>query len=320
MKFLLSILLTFFTCCMLWIALIHLQIGSKTNQSAWIQNYFEYKESRALAIQGNKVIIISGSNSLFGFDSTTLEEEWGIPVINGAVNAGLGLQYILDRSKRILRRGDTVLLPLEYDYYQSDGMPTVVQVDFLLSRDASYFRELPLLEKLIVVSRTSFARLLEGLLRMGKEGSLPLDGRLSTEKLNKCGDLIMLDSAELTESQRYDLDHALPVQIEDPQLSSTYVQTMDIYLGWAEREGVNVVAMPSSPMYFEDYRLEGHVETMKNIKGYFRQHGIPFVGDPLGHMFEKKYYYDSAYHLNDKGIKRRTELVIDEFEKAGIFP
>ena len=60
---------------------------------------------------------------------------WQKPVINLAVNAGLGLPYILDVSHRVARPGDTILMVLNASFLKTwiGKYSTILPAPFLTS-------------------------------------------------------------------------------------------------------------------------------------------------------------------------------------------
>ena len=64
-------------------------LGGYERAEHWLSDVYFAKEYRAAHIVEPKVIIVSGSNSLFGFDSKTLENLIGKPVVNLAGHAAL---------------------------------------------------------------------------------------------------------------------------------------------------------------------------------------------------------------------------------------
>lgn len=72
------------------------------------------KNARLRATPSPKIILVGGSNLSFGIDSPTIERAFGRPVVNMSLNAGLGIQFMLNEAKTGLGPGDVVLLCPEY--------------------------------------------------------------------------------------------------------------------------------------------------------------------------------------------------------------
>ena len=74
---------------------------------------------RLQAIDERKMMIIGGSGCQFGFNSQLLHDHYGLPVVNTATHACIGLQLQVNLYKSFIRPGDVVLLIPEYEQYFS---------------------------------------------------------------------------------------------------------------------------------------------------------------------------------------------------------
>lgn len=61
-----------------------------------------------------RIIISGGSNTAFGIDSEKLSKEIGLPTINMGLQAGLGLEFILNELEENICEGDIIILSIEY--------------------------------------------------------------------------------------------------------------------------------------------------------------------------------------------------------------
>ena len=74
---------------------------------------------RADAAGKPRLVVVGGSGALLGIDAELISLKLGIPCVNLATHAGLGGEYLLDRARRDLRRGDWVLLCPEYQLWSN---------------------------------------------------------------------------------------------------------------------------------------------------------------------------------------------------------
>ena len=125
-----------------WLAGLAAEIGVPTPSSRWVFEAYAKKTRIADATPAPRVLIVAGSSALFGLDSMALSQAWGRPVVNMAVNAGLGLPYILWQARQVARAGDMILLPLEYALFVDDDRPNAQIVDYTLAHDAAYWHAL----------------------------------------------------------------------------------------------------------------------------------------------------------------------------------
>uniref|UniRef100_UPI001C40B411 hypothetical protein n=2 Tax=unclassified Helicobacter TaxID=2593540 RepID=UPI001C40B411 len=59
---------------------------------------------------------------------------------------------------------------------------------------------------------------------------------------------------------------------------------------------------------------------IEHLKSELAKHNIPIYGDFRDSHFEKKYFFNSPYHLNSEGAKLRTQnfvKMLKELENSG---
>ena len=129
----------------------------------WVREMLVIKRNIVKQYDGRKKIIIaSGSNSLFGIDTKQLTEEFHIPVINYGLHAGLPLQTILAEAAAAAEKGDTVILPLESGYYcMSTDVPTNWHVRNTIAWDLEKWEDWPIAKRIKAVAMTDARIVLE---------------------------------------------------------------------------------------------------------------------------------------------------------------
>lgn len=88
-----------------------------------------------------RLVIIGGSNAAFGFDSKRLEDSLRVNVANTALQASVGLKFMVDVAAGHLRAGDLVMIMPEYSQFRNDdtyyGRPEILASAVVYSgRDA----------------------------------------------------------------------------------------------------------------------------------------------------------------------------------------
>jgi hypothetical protein len=84
----------------------------------WVQELLTIKKDIAKKNSTTKKIVIaSGSSTLFSIDTSYLSKELGLPVINYGLMGGMALESVLSETNSITRSHDKVILALEPDYY-----------------------------------------------------------------------------------------------------------------------------------------------------------------------------------------------------------
>ena len=93
-----------------YMRVVYVQLGAPTALSDWCVSITRQKAEIAARTPSPKLVVLGGSASFFGLKASVLEKELGVPTVNAATHAGLGMAYILERGKKLLRPGDTVVL------------------------------------------------------------------------------------------------------------------------------------------------------------------------------------------------------------------
>ncbi len=304
-----NILISFFCFCAFWVGLVYFQLGNPTQESKWVEEVYSFKEKYASQIHERKIVMVSGSNCLFGIDSEMLEKEWGMPVVNDAVHAGLQMPYILYKSKKVLKQGDIAILPLEYFFYINDYKPSQTYTDFVLARDVEYFSNLPIKEKFKLVFAVSFERIITGI-RSPFHKLKPTVGFYGVQNLNSHGDEIVPYDKEAFSK----LDTVRADVIPSNQLSDEFRFYMNQYVAWAKKNHIKLIFMPPNHMYFKAYHLPHYKAFLQNIKKYYDEKHLLYIGDPYDYMYKKEYYFNTTYHLNDRGVALRTKQLIHDLK------
>jgi hypothetical protein len=111
-------LLNFFIKIAALIALIISTIGGIIMvQNDIEENYFAAiadKHKYAQSIQKRKIILAGGSNLAFGIASDSIQKKVGVPVINLGLYVGFGLDFMLQETLSEVKKGDLVVLSIEY--------------------------------------------------------------------------------------------------------------------------------------------------------------------------------------------------------------
>jgi hypothetical protein len=111
------------------------------------------KHARLAALQSPRLILVGGSNVLFGLDSPTLAAGTGITsVVNMALTAPLGLSFMLQEVQPLIRPGDVVLLSPEYDHFCRD-VTSARDLIWLLERRPRAWHDFPAQDIKLVMDR-----------------------------------------------------------------------------------------------------------------------------------------------------------------------
>lgn len=141
-----------------------IQIGKTHYGTFWVKNAYQYKEYLAKnSLNKKKILVISGSNGLFGIDSKLLSDDLGYEVINLSTHASLDLEYFYFLIEKYLKKGDIVLMPLEFAYYKQEQYNDFHINNMIAWGKEDYIDKLDLYEKFNFIMSIPKSRIYKGL-------------------------------------------------------------------------------------------------------------------------------------------------------------
>lgn len=150
-----------------WLVLVFGQFGASTADGHWILAVQDAKVRAAEAAPaGGRLLLVGGESVHFGLNAAALSSVVERPVLNLGTHQAVGLDYMLDRVEPLLRRGDRVLLMLEYEMFAHPEAAARIARDALLAEGWALFgRYADRLEVILdLVLETDARRILDGYL------------------------------------------------------------------------------------------------------------------------------------------------------------
>ena len=123
----------------LYTALFSLHVGAPVKAAYWLRELKIVKEHIARNAGGEKIVIMGGSNALFGLESELIEERLGITTVNLSLHAGFPLEYHFDFVRQHLRGGDTLIVSPEFEMLSRNKPYNKWYVTQLLTWDSAFF-------------------------------------------------------------------------------------------------------------------------------------------------------------------------------------
>ena len=321
MKFFIYFLLFMFLSFLVWVGVVFGQVGNPTKTSQWIFDAYEKKYEIAKSIKKRKIIVVAGSNALFGVDSKMLRRAFGMPVVNYGVNAGIELPLTLFLAKRVINKGDIIISPLEYPMYSYDGTAGVQMIDYILSREISLFWRLSLYEQFYILWHVSMKRVWDGYFNQSK--TKVTKGLYGAHHIDENGDQI---NTQVKYRSAWMFGEVINNYAKKPEKYGEEFDKgamgwgyLDNFVQWCKKRDVSIVFIPSTLLkdksYFNDEKEKWFYE---NISKEVRDRGWDFVGNPYSFMYDKSLYFNTNFHLIEKAKDIRTKQIIEDLKKSSI--
>lgn len=292
-----------------WVALILGQLGTPQGGSAWIDGVTEKKLAFAASIDAPKLVVVGGSNTLFGTDTSLLAEAYDRPAVNMGVNAGLRLPLVLRAAKPALAPGDIAILPLEYPMYTYDGEINATFIDYLMSH-ADLFAEEDLWTQLRVLAAVSLDRVLAGWQDL-PEGYRPT-GVYGPQSIDAWGDQMNTGIEHRPAAQHAAVVADAPETYgADAPADPAAWDVLAAFRDWAAARDICLIFVPPAFMDHPSYHDDpAEAAFYGGLAEAVRAHGLTFLGDPYAFMHPPEDFFDTKYHLVEAARTAWTERLI----------
>jgi len=266
----------------------------------WIERNLAKKRVLAEEIIGKKIILLGGSSVFFGLQAKLMTEELKIPTVNMGIHAGLEVDYLLHLGEEYAKKGDIVVVSLEYMHYLYDGSNGAQKINYVLSHDKTYF------ENLTYEKRISYMRSIKPFDSIPSYvvGKIKKAVQWDPFEMNKYGDKIdnigiMEGNIPAFDINKYKLDNK---------------KGFDAIIDFAEfcmKNDIKLIflyqTISKHEKYFND---KEYLNFFKSIASFFKENNLLVLDNPYSAMFTRKYIFNTENHLNNEGAKIRTLDII----------
>lgn len=303
-KVMLMLLLVSMTC--LVIILLPLTPDSYRYIAAFINKERAMEESPS-----PKMIFVGGSSSLHGVDSSVVEKAIEVPVFNTGLYGGLGLQFMLDSVRAVIKPNDLVIVAPEYQLMHSKEKIDYSAWCFMLYEDVpdgfKYFSIKNYIKSLRGFPHYAYTKLFFGTAFHLKQRNLAVEAR--RDEIDKHADLVV-DFAKPFSNPDNLLKQISEMDVSDISYGINLLNEFNTYVN--NRGGKVVFIFPPIPDIF----YQKNQKIIESINGQLRSRlEIPIIGNPVEHTYPIDWFSDTVYHLNAEGRLARTEKIIEDLKR-----
>lgn len=291
-------------------AIFYLQLGAPAERSRYIYEWLDSKKQYATSINTGKLLVISGSSTLFGISAETIERECNIPTVNMGSHAGLGLKYILYDAKKVINEGDIVLLPLEYEEYKEVEQYGEEYLNYISDRDPEYFIHKNVFEKIDFILSMNPIDIYYGAKAKIRPDSKIISAYDSTY-LNQNGDMTN-NSIEKKLNGNILLRKMPKFAFENKEYpSKESKQCLEDFLEFCKEKNVKVFVTYPAYLYHAKSFEGQDLKAINEINEFWKQqNNVIILGNYKDFLYDVNDFYDTIYHLNNIGKEKRTKQLI----------
>ncbi len=263
-------------------------------------------------IEGEKIVVLGGSNVIYSVSAKTMSEELGVPVFNMGTTAYLGLPFFLSETKPYLNSGDTVVLSLENAVYS--GAVDYKVVWMALENHENVWNGVPyvylpqLITSYIPFTATKAVDTQTTIVLSKQE-------EYTNAGFDEFGDTIIVNEENI-------LDNLYNVQdttyIGPHLVQSSIIKQLNSFYNWAIKNNVNVYLTYAPFNNLAVLQAEDGTTITQNaqeMQNYIQQNcNIPWLGTISDGIMHEDLFYNTNNHLNEPGKIIRTQQLIDELK------
>ena len=281
-------------------------------------NYWETEGlRRKLSLAGKpgpKIVIVAGSNAYFGINAGAFARASGCNAVNLAMQGALPFSFYAGLLAPVLTPGDTVILPLEYAYYD-DPHPSIgdrvasLEASVALSLTPAYLFTRPLADSALMLRHLSIDRIWEGVAERFK---FPSQRVYRVGVIDEWGDNI---ADYLTPESHLHLQNALAEErvrgLTTFNGQSRSVASIRQFVRRAGEQRVKVFASLPNTLDALPFAGPKLAALREDIRGFWSSLEVPLL--VAGVDIDAARMLDTPYHPTLAGAKGRTVALLGEF-------
>lgn len=255
-----------------------------------------------------RILLVGGSSTAFGFNSTALSVATGRAVVNMGVHAGLGLDFMLRSVEDSLHPGDLVIVTPEYELFDKGLRSNTVLyqiLPYMQNPDAYLHSVAERVEYRLQLRVQRVQRVVVYLIKR-MFGRVPAPDMYRRDAFNAQGDI------ELPDTTRSRLDTTRYGRQPTPHktLDESVIRRLSTFADKAGERGASVLLM-YPPLVAQAYANDStNIAEMQQALEKALLPRVTIAGPPQDFVWPAEYFFDTEYHLNPRGRERRTSQLI----------
>ena len=261
----------------------------------------QHKDELLLQTETPRMIFVGGSNLSFGLDSKNIEEHLGLRVINTGVHASIGIKYMIENTIQYVKEGDVVVLAAEYSlFYRNYDFVSEELLRTILDVAPSKYE---------LLSTVQLVSLIPLLPKYGLSKFKPTEYFGFTESdvysVNSFNDYGDVDAHWQLKRRQFAPNKKIGHELNDHVFRKLVIAQHQI----SRKGAMLLVTFPG----FQDISYENNIEQIERVSAAFQKYNFNVLGYPERYKIPNEMMFNTPYHLNRKGVERRTQLFIEDY-------
>ncbi len=266
------------------------------------------KYCRLMSIEEPKIVLVGDSNLAFGIDSEYIESELGMPVVNMGLHGGLGNDIQTRIAMSNIRSGDIYVIAYS-DYSQTQDVSQKDLTLIMLANHEKLWDTISLKQKtelIPAIPNYMFDTMSYFLRKRGNEDVPYENSDYSRKGFNEYGDnTIRIEGNEIKDFSQFK-SLAPSISKETEKMIRRYKKICD------DKRAQMVISCYPILVTQEMDDTAKYYQSYNDIE---RCTGVSVISDINDYMMPKDMFYDSQLHLNMFGVKKRSDILLEELKE-----
>lgn len=249
-----------------------------------------------------RIIFVGGSNLCFGLNSYMVKQALALNPVNTGLHGGVTPRYMFENTLRHIKKGDVIILALEYDHFYTSydpATPTLFEVISYAWR-----------EKIELLSWSQIIQYLKFVPKFAANKFMPTlyfnpkpHLIYNPYSFNQYGDNEVHWNSEKNEYT--------PITLKG-KWHPEVIAKVKAFENRAKDRGARVyVTFPS----FDEVSFANSKVKIQRVEKALHDYNFNILGSASRYAMPKEMMFDGHYHLNKKGLDYRTKLFIEDYKK-----
>ena len=255
------------------------------------------------------IVVLGGSSVLFGTNSNIISEITGKNVINLGAHAGVK-DYIFIWAKKVLKKGNIVILPIEFGCVLDYNKICDFKANYILSNDKETYKNFDLLTRARYIGyflthsaicynkNTKNEKIKE--IKNNTQYKSVFEKMYDSKYWSNRGD-VLNNFGQDEEKIKHTKNAKCPV-------SNNIILTKDFldFIKWCNENDIQVFVTYPVIFPFNNLDTKEAQDFLANYKKTFHKNNINFIGEAKDSYMEIDDFLDGVENINQKGQRKRS--------------
>ncbi|MBW8049398.1 MAG: hypothetical protein FVQ77_03455 [Cytophagales bacterium] len=262
------------------------------------------KDSLLQNVPSPRIIFVGGSNLSFGLNSKIIKNSLNINPINTAISASIDLKFMMDNALQYIKKGDIIVLVLEYSYFHRDvnsGSEELSRAIFDVNiSKINLLNSTQLINIILFMPKYALSKY-----KITEYINVKESDVYSVNSSNEFGDTYTHWNMQQQKFPPFE-------QINTPFNFEIIEKIKEFHSAIKEKGASLYLSYPG----FQATSFNNSIEQIHKVEQELKKTDLTILGTAERYKIPDSMMFNTPYHLNKNGVDYRTKMFIEDFNNA----